>query len=101
MDRFQYNCRVLVEIIQKELNCRWHNGIQKMAEFDFEGWYVGPYIAENFNGVWGDFDVHYNWTKKNILSRFRVLQNQNEIDTDEDAGVNNYPRKKNVDLAFL
>jgi hypothetical protein len=51
MDRFQYKFVVLVEIIQKELNCLWHNGI-KMAEFDFEGWHADPYIAR-FHGVWG------------------------------------------------
>lgn len=29
----------------------------KMAEFDFEGWHADPYIAREFHGVWGDFDV--------------------------------------------
>jgi hypothetical protein len=26
-------------------------------EFDFEGWHADPYIAREFHGVWGDFDV--------------------------------------------
>lgn len=29
----------------------------KMAEYDFEGWHADPYIAREFHGVWGDFDV--------------------------------------------
>jgi hypothetical protein len=37
-----------------------------MAEFDFEGWHADPYIAREFHGVWGDFDVNIQLTK-NIL----------------------------------
>lgn len=29
----------------------------KLAEYDFEGWHADPYIAREFYGVWGDFDV--------------------------------------------
>lgn len=29
----------------------------KMAEYDFEGWHIDPYIAREFHGVWGNFDV--------------------------------------------
>ncbi|MAM30775.1 MAG: peptidase M1 [Flavobacteriaceae bacterium] len=29
----------------------------KMAEYDFQGWHADPYIAREFHGVWGDFDV--------------------------------------------
>jgi hypothetical protein len=29
----------------------------KMAEYDYEGWHADPYIAREFHGVWGDFDV--------------------------------------------
>src|SRR5690606_31070682 len=29
----------------------------KMAEYDFEGWHADPYIAREFHGVWGDYDV--------------------------------------------
>jgi len=32
----------------------------KMAEYDFEGWHADPYIAREFHGVWGDFDVKIN-----------------------------------------
>ncbi|HKL91082.1 MAG TPA: hypothetical protein VJ880_07865, partial [Allomuricauda sp.] len=29
----------------------------KLSEYDFEGWHPNPYIAREFHGVWGDFDV--------------------------------------------
>ncbi|QIE59875.1 M1 family metallopeptidase [Rasiella rasia] len=29
----------------------------KLAEYDFQGWHADPYIAREFHGVWGDFDV--------------------------------------------
>ena len=29
----------------------------KMAEYDDEGWHADPYIAREFHGVWGDFDI--------------------------------------------
>ena len=29
----------------------------KMAEYDYKGWNINPYIAREFYGIWGDFDV--------------------------------------------
>ena len=29
----------------------------KLAEYDFRGWHAYPYVAREFHGVWGDFDV--------------------------------------------
>ena len=29
----------------------------KLCEYDFEGWHANPYIAREFHGVWGNFDV--------------------------------------------
>ena len=29
----------------------------KLAEYDFQGWHAHPYIAREFHGVWGDFEV--------------------------------------------
>jgi hypothetical protein len=36
----------------------------KMAEYDFQGWHTPPYIAREFHGVWGDFDVTIHIDKK-------------------------------------
>jgi len=67
----------------------------KMAEFDFEGWHADPYIAREFHGVWGNFDVNITIDKDYTLGGSGYLQNQNEIGHGyEDAGVNvNYPKK--------
>ncbi|WP_421019903.1 hypothetical protein, partial [Klebsiella pneumoniae] len=29
----------------------------KVVEYDYQGWNANPYIAREFYGVWGDFDV--------------------------------------------
>ncbi len=51
----------------------------KMAEFDFEGWHADPYIAREFHGVWGDFDVSITIDKNYILGGTGYLENKNEI----------------------
>ncbi len=50
----------------------------KMAEFDFEGWHTNPYIAREFHGVWGDFDVAITIDKDYVLGGSGYLQNPNE-----------------------
>jgi hypothetical protein len=51
----------------------------KIAEFDFEGWHADPYIAREFQGVWGNFDVNITIDKEYILGGTGYLQNKNEI----------------------
>jgi hypothetical protein len=51
----------------------------KIAEFDFEGWHADPYIAREFHGVWGDFDVKITIDKDYILGGSGYLENKNEI----------------------
>lgn len=51
----------------------------KMAEFDFEGWHADPYIAREFHGVWGNFDVKITIDKEYLLGGTGYLQNKNEI----------------------
>ncbi len=51
----------------------------KMAEFDFEGWHADPYIAREFFGVWGNFDVNITLDKDYVLGGTGYLQNPNEI----------------------
>ncbi|UQD55505.1 M1 family metallopeptidase [Flavobacterium sp. K5-23] len=67
----------------------------KMAEFDFEGWHADPYIAREFHGVWGDFDVNITIDKDYVIGGSGYLQNPNEIGKGyQDEGVTvNYPRR--------
>jgi hypothetical protein len=51
----------------------------KMAEYDFEGWHTPPYIAREFHGIWGDFDVKISIDKSYILGGTGYLQNAQEI----------------------
>ncbi|WP_378186083.1 M1 family metallopeptidase [Aquimarina sp. W85] len=51
----------------------------KMAEYDFEGWHAHPYIAREFHGVWGDFDVTITIDKNYIVGGTGYLQNAEAI----------------------
>lgn len=51
----------------------------KLAEYDFEGWHADPYIAREFHGVWGDFDVKLTIDKNYIVGGTGYLQNPEQI----------------------
>ena len=51
----------------------------KMAEFDKYGWNTSPYIAREFHGVWGDFDVKITIDKEYTIGGTGYLQNPKEI----------------------
>jgi len=51
----------------------------KLAEYDYEGWHADPYIAREFHGVWGDFDVKITLDKNYTVGGTGYLQNPDEI----------------------
>ena len=51
----------------------------KMAEYDFQGWHTPPYIAREFHGVWGDFDVTLHIDKNYVVGGTGYLQNPQEV----------------------
>ena len=51
----------------------------KMAEYDFEGWHADAYIAREFQGVWGNFDVTLHIDKSYTVGGTGYLQNPQEI----------------------
>ena len=57
----------------------------KMCEYDYEGWHPTPYVAREFYGVWGDFDVTINIDKTYKLGGTGVLVNAKEIGWGYDA----------------
>jgi len=60
----------------------------KLAEYDYEGWQADPYIAREFHGVWGNFDVKITIDKNYVLGGSGYLQNPNEIGHNyQDNGV--------------
>ena len=51
----------------------------KICEYDYEGWHPTPYVAREFYGVWGDFDVTINIDKSYLLGGTGYLQNADQI----------------------
>jgi hypothetical protein len=51
----------------------------KMCEYDYQGWHPNPYVAREFYGIWGDFDVKITLPKNYIIGGTGYLQNKNEI----------------------
>ena len=51
----------------------------KMCEYDYQGWHANPYIAREFYGIWGDFDVKITIDKQYVLGGTGYLQNPEEI----------------------
>jgi len=51
----------------------------KLVEYDFEGWHANAYIAREFHGVWGDFDVTIHIDKNYTIGGTGYLQNPQEI----------------------
>ncbi len=51
----------------------------KLSEYDFEGWHPNPYIAREFHGVWGNFDVKLTLDKDYTVGGTGYLQNPQEI----------------------
>ncbi|MEQ8364951.1 MAG: M1 family metallopeptidase [Cyclobacteriaceae bacterium] len=74
----------------------------KLAEYDFQGWHLDQYIAREFQGVWGDYDVTINIDPKFTIGGSGVLQNPNEIGHGyEDDGVKIKKSKENLNWHFV
>src|SRR5439155_21103487 len=51
----------------------------KMCEYDYKGWHPTPYVAREFYGVWGDYDVTIKIDKNYKIGGTGILQNTAEI----------------------
>ncbi|MEO6131416.1 MAG: M1 family metallopeptidase [Saprospiraceae bacterium] len=51
----------------------------KMCEYDKNGWNANPYVAREFYGVWGDFDVTLTLDSHYVVAASGILQNPKEI----------------------
>ena len=51
----------------------------KMVEYDYQGWSTNAYIAREFYGVWGNFDVSLQLDKNYTVAATGVLQNPNAV----------------------
>ena len=69
----------------------------KMVEYDYQGWNANPYIAREFYGVWGDYDVNITIDKNYMVAATGVLQNANQIGYGFVPGTKRaYPTKGNT-----
>jgi hypothetical protein len=55
----------------------------KLAEYDFEGWHANQYIAREFHGVWGDFDVKLTINKDYVVGGTGYLQDDVRVKDDK------------------
>ncbi len=72
----------------------------KLAEYDFEGWHADPYIAREFHGVWGDFDVKLTLDKEYVVGGSGYLQNPQDIGHGYEAPGTKVKRQKGKTLTW-
>lgn len=73
----------------------------KLAEYDDEGWHADPYIAREFYGVWGDFDVKITIDKNYTIAGTGYLQNPNEIGHGYETEAVKKQKGKNLTWHFV
>jgi hypothetical protein len=55
----------------------------KMVEYDYQGWNANQYVAREFYGVWGNYDVTLQLDKNYTVAATGVLQNPNAVPNKE------------------
>ena len=80
-----FNCQVPIQIRRSGRDnaegirysmSQWY---PKLAEYDYAGWHADPYIAREFYGVWGDYNVNITIDKNSMLAGSGTIQNPNEV----------------------
>jgi Peptidase family M1 domain len=51
----------------------------KLCEYDLEGWHPTPYVAREFYGVWGNYDISISIDKNYTIGGSGYLQNPQSI----------------------
>lgn len=51
----------------------------KIAEYDYQGWSADPYIAREFYGVWGNYDVNIKIDQSYLVAGSGTVQNPDEV----------------------
>ncbi len=51
----------------------------KLCQYDAEGWHPTPYVAREFYGVWGDYDVTIRIDSSYVIGGTGYLQNPQEV----------------------
>ncbi len=53
--------------------------VSKMAEYDHQGWHAYQYVAREFHGVWGDFNVKITIDPTFVIGGTGKLQNADKV----------------------
>ena len=74
----------------------------KLSEYDAQGWHPNPYVAREFYGVWGKFDVSITIDADYVVAASGILQNPNEIGYGyEEPGSKVKRNKKEITYHFI
>jgi hypothetical protein len=71
----------------------------KMAEYDYQGWHAYQYVAREFHGVWGDFDVKIKIDPRFVVAGTGKLQNPDKIGYGYEKAGSSVPRS-NEDVTW-
>jgi len=71
----------------------------KISEYDEKGWHPNPYIAREFYGVWGDFEVNITIDASYVMGATGHLQNPEEIGHGYQQS-NNFEQKESGTLTW-
>lgn len=72
----------------------------KLCEYDQDGWHPTPYVAREFYGVWGDFDVTINIDRTYMIGGTGYLQNADQIGFGYEKEGTKVPEPKTNKLAW-
>ena len=72
----------------------------KLCEYDSRGWHPTPYIAREFYGVWGDYDVRITIDRTYVLGGTGYLQNANQIGYGYEAAGTKFSRPASEKLTW-
>jgi Peptidase family M1 domain len=74
----------------------------KICEYDEQGWHPEPYVAREFYGVWGRFDVSITIDADYVVAASGILQNPEEIGFGyEQPGTKVKKKKKEITYHFV
>ncbi|HEU4606735.1 MAG TPA: M1 family metallopeptidase [Chitinophagaceae bacterium] len=72
----------------------------KMCEYDYEGWHPTPYVAREFYGVWGDYEVNITIDRHYVLGGTGYLQNASQIGYGYEAPGTKVQRPATAELTW-
>ncbi|TAE11513.1 MAG: M1 family peptidase [Bacteroidetes bacterium] len=83
--KFQFEAQVPIQIRRSGRNSA--EGVQysmaqwypKLAEYDYQGWHPNFYVAREFYGVWGDYNVNITVPSQYTVAGSGTLQNPNQV----------------------